>query len=183
MKNKNNLIIICLIWTLIFGGLILSSEYTLRRGVEVLIKTIPVDPRDWLRGDYVVLDYSFSRLPNTTGKKIGDHVYVKLIYNSKTKDVLDKDSYVIRDKIVKKNSLKDKDYRLSDIFIKGVVKHINAEGELVVDYGIGTYFVPEGQGKEIEHNLGLIKTKVVIDRKGKALIKALVLNGKDITFE
>ena len=33
----------------------------LREGSEVLLQTRPVDPRDFLRGDYVVLNYQISR--------------------------------------------------------------------------------------------------------------------------
>src|SRR4051794_36188355 len=35
----------------------------LREGAEVTLQTEPVDPRDLLRGDYVVLRYDISQLP------------------------------------------------------------------------------------------------------------------------
>ena len=35
----------------------------LREGREVTLQTRPVDPRDLLRGDYVVLGYDISQLP------------------------------------------------------------------------------------------------------------------------
>ena len=35
----------------------------LREGREVTLQTQPVDPRDRLRGDYVVLGYDISQLP------------------------------------------------------------------------------------------------------------------------
>lgn len=38
----------------------------LREGTEVILQTQPVDPRDLLRGDYVVLRYDISQLPAGT---------------------------------------------------------------------------------------------------------------------
>ena len=35
----------------------------LRQGSEVTLQTRPVDPRDFLRGDYVVLNYEITNLP------------------------------------------------------------------------------------------------------------------------
>ena len=35
----------------------------LREGREVTLQTRPVDPRDFLRGDYVVLSYDISSVP------------------------------------------------------------------------------------------------------------------------
>ena len=35
----------------------------LRNGKEVLLKVEPVDPRDLLRGDYIILGYEISRIP------------------------------------------------------------------------------------------------------------------------
>ena len=56
----------------------------LREGTEVTLQTRPVDPRDFLRGDYVVLNYEISNLPagalkDTPSKGRGTPVYVKLV--------------------------------------------------------------------------------------------------------
>jgi len=37
--------------------IIVRYEYVLNTGQEILMKTRPVDPRDILRGDYVILNY------------------------------------------------------------------------------------------------------------------------------
>ena len=39
------------------------QEFLLRRGTVVLLESAPVDPRDLLRGDYVILSYKISVLP------------------------------------------------------------------------------------------------------------------------
>ena len=68
------------------------------------------------------------------------------------------------------------------IFIEGRVKSVN-DNRLTVGYGIESYFVPEGKGKEIERNLDKIYTRVAIDNFGNAVIKSLVLDGKDIDLD
>ena len=55
----------------------------LREGTEVTLQTRPVDPRDFLRGDYVVLSYEISSLPagalkDTPSAGPGTPVFVKL---------------------------------------------------------------------------------------------------------
>ena len=54
-------------------------EYTLRRGTEVLLQTVPVDPRDLFRGDYVVLRYTISTVSHRYPYfDTGDRVYVRI---------------------------------------------------------------------------------------------------------
>ena len=72
---------------LIQMGLIAAMVYdrmrVLRHGSEVTLQTRPVDPRDFLRGDYVVLNYEISNVPagalaNTPAPGRGTLVFVKL---------------------------------------------------------------------------------------------------------
>ena len=47
-----------------------------------------------------------------------------------------------------------------------------------VVYGIESYFVPEGKGKDIEKNRGKdLAVKVSVDKFGNAVIKSLVKKG------
>ena len=45
---------------LVFCTMVGMNEYTLIHGHKLMLKTVPVDPRDLLRGDYVILDYEIS---------------------------------------------------------------------------------------------------------------------------
>ena len=62
MSLRNNIIFIFIIWFVIIAGFIGYKEYTLSQGQKILLKTIPLDPRDLFRGDYVVLNYEISQL-------------------------------------------------------------------------------------------------------------------------
>jgi len=66
--------------------MVTASMMPLVTGKEIVLRTIPIDPRDLLRGDYVVLNYSFSRLDLDSIKndirhgnyKFGDELFVEL---------------------------------------------------------------------------------------------------------
>ncbi|HOW60254.1 MAG TPA: GDYXXLXY domain-containing protein [Candidatus Moranbacteria bacterium] len=170
MNKKNIFLIIGVFWIVLIAGFIGIKEFTLRTGTEVLLKTLPVDPRDLFRGDYVVLRYEVSTinentfLPNASAFKVGDSVYVLLDIGS--------------DKIAKAKSI-SKQIPEDSYFMKGTVKNVFGN-KLNIEYGIESYFVPEGKGREIEKNIGNIYAKIAIDKFGNAVIKSLVLDGKEI---
>lgn len=173
MVKKNSFFIIGVFWLILIFGFISIKEFTLRTGREVLLKTTPVDPRDLFRGDYVILAYDIStlNLDNILADRVGfgvkDRVYVSL--DTKTEYAIPQMIYSSRPKN-------------EALFIRGIVKNING-GILNVEYGIESYFVPEGKGRRIESargkNLGV---KVSIDKSGNAAIKMLLLDGKVFRF-
>ena len=59
-----------------------------------------------------------------------------------------------------------------DVFIKG---RIDDRGRL--DFGIGTYFVPEGTGRIIERAQD-VKVVVSVDDDGNAVIKDVLVDGE-----
>lgn len=173
MDKKKIFLLLGIFWLVIIGGFVGFKEYTLRTGQEVLLKTTPVDPRDLFRGDYVVLRYDISRIDSSsvaverTDLKSGDSVYVGL-------DVREK--YAIATKIY---STAPKD----DLFIKGTLKDVGGNS-FNVEYGIESYFVPEGEGKTIERQLGRsVDVKVAIDKSGNSIIKALLIDGQEVKFK
>lgn len=173
MVKKNSFFIIGLFWLILIFGFIFIKEFTLRTGKEVLLKTALVDPRDLFRGDYVVLAYDIGTLnldnilADRPGFSVKDRIYVSL-------DT--KNEYAIPRKIysgLPKNEA---------LFIRGVVKNVNGR-ILNVEYGIESYFIPEGKGRRIERargkNLGV---KASVDKFGNAAIKMLLLDGKMFSF-
>ena len=59
-----------------------------------------------------------------------------------------------------------------EVFIKGTV-----DSNRLLEFGIGTYFVPEGTGHIIE-GAEDIKVKVALSSSGKAIIKEILVDGK-----
>ena len=137
MKPRAVFIILILLQLLILVGLTGYSEAILAFGKTVVLQTVPVDPRDLFRGDYVVLRYEISTLDRVPGYwqiDEGDEIYVKL---EKEDDVWD---------AVQISKAKPDDWYY---FIAGEVEDV-WDGRLMVEYGIEAYFVPEGKGREIE---------------------------------
>jgi len=139
------------------------NEANLAFGKSVVLQTVPVDPRDIFRGDYVVLGYEISTLSNIPGLqtvKEGDKAYVRLEQRG---DVWEATGVW--------NSYREE----WDVFISGKVTNVR-DNRITMEYGIEAYFVPEGKGREIERAED-IKVRVSVDRSGIAIIKNLIVDG------
>ena len=139
-----------------FTGL---REVALRTGTEVVLQTVPVDPRSLMQGDYAILDYEIARLPDwMDGFSAGSTVYVVL---REERDVWTSSAYT------------DERSRVAgEVFIRGRIDRIGH-----ADFGIGTYFVPEGTGHIVERAQD-VKVVVRVDRNGNAVIKDLLVDGQ-----
>ncbi len=173
MDKKKIFIFLGIFWLVIIGGFIGFKEYTLRTGQEVLLKTTPVDPRDLFRGDYVVLRYDISNIDSgtvvadRTDFKSGDRVYVGL-------DI--KEKYAVATNIYSTPPT-------DGLYIKGIVKDVSGN-RFNIEYGIESYFVPEGKGRDIERQLSRsVDVKVAIDKSGNAVIKTLLIDGQEVKFK
>jgi uncharacterized membrane-anchored protein len=158
----------------------------LREGTEVLLLTRPVDPRDFLRGDYVRLAYEMSSMDagelkgqSSAGK--GAAVFVKLAPKA--------DGYyeavsIHQDAV---------DVAGGEVLIRGHVTNGTYCGadrhsycdRLQINYGLERYFVPEGEGREIEsaRNQGKVAVVAAVTGAGRAAIKRLIVDGKPVYDE
>ena len=155
-----------------FGFLILSNEHTFFFGEEVFLETYPVDPRDLLRGDYVVLSY---RIENE--EKIQNFINEnRLVSGDVFYLVLDKDQENIArlDRVSLDNP---KDH----LALRATIgRSFSWSDSYSVELGIGKYFVPEGRGREVEEMTRGLHVLVVIDKNGVAKIKNLYYEGEKV---
>jgi uncharacterized membrane protein/uncharacterized membrane-anchored protein len=171
-RKKYLFLTIGILWIVMMGGYLILKEHMLQTGQEVILKTAPVDPRDLFRGDYVRLQYPMSEIDITTipieknNLQIGDTIFVALART---------DSYAQPFAI---NTAPKED----TLAIRGTIR--NRKGNrITVEYGIESYFVPEHKGREIERMVGKdMSVQVVITKSGKALIKAFLIDGKEVTY-
>ncbi len=189
MNQKKILYLTVVFWLLIFSGFILFKEYTLRTGTEMILRIEPVDPRDLFRGDYVTLNYEISTLDLEKVQAEDTHFE----YNDRIYLALELENGYGMVKKIYKNPPDD------ELYIKGKVKELiydweeDEDGliaeepqikELRVEYGIESYFVPEGKGLEIESQQWTgrerVDVKVVVDKYGKAVIKSLLIDGEEL---
>ena len=142
-------------------GFIGIRETALFTGTEVVLQTVPVDPRSLLQGDYAILDYEIADLPEYLQQQqlsVGNTVYVAL---EEEQGVWKAAEHTLNRSNVD-----------GDVFIKG---RIDDRGRL--DFGIGTYFVPEGTGRIIERGQD-VRVVVSVDDDGNAVIKDVLVDGE-----
>jgi len=168
------------------GLIVYDRVRVLREGSEVTLQTRPVDPRDFLRGDYVVLNYEITNLPagalkDTPSEGRGTPVFVKLerrpsgfheavSVHTEPVPVADGEA-LIRGRVTHGASC-------------GTTHRLFCE-RLQVSYGIERYFVPQGEGREIERsrNEGKVSVTAAVTPAGRAAIKRLLLGGKPVYDE
>lgn len=173
-----------LLQTAILGCMIEGRAGILRSGTEVLLKTAPVDPRDLLRGDYVILTYDVSTISTTSiiGPKpeTGDvaRLHVRLKPGADgfwTVSEASFDPLPVEDGSV--------------VLLSQPVTIYDWEwqnaGNLTVSYGIERFYVPEGEGRPIEdgRNEGRVSVAVRVSEDGQAQIRALMLDGEPLYEE
>lgn len=162
----------------------------LRGGAEVRLKTVPVDPRDLFRGDYVVLAYPISTVEagqdGTQPYRRGETVFVTL---GRDEQGFARATGVSRDWPKNSNDA---------VVIAGRVTATggcatNADGafdcsgnrnRLRIAYGLESYFVPQGEGKAIETTeKARIEVVAGVSASGEAAIKRLLIDGKPVYAE
>lgn len=159
-----------------------SRASVLRHGQEVLLQTAPIDPRDLLRGDYVVLSYDIATVPTSivigswpqASKKQAIHVRIAPGDGGLWK--------------LMQASFDPLPPVEGTVILKGTVSYVpdrSAGGELRVTYGIERYYVPEGEGRDIEsaRNDGRVSVAARVSTAGQASIRALMLDGKPLYEE
>jgi hypothetical protein len=166
--------------------MVIDRAGILRSGTEVTLQTAPVDPRDLLRGDYVVLSYAIATAPTgeLRGKAApGRHgpVYIHL---TRGEDGFHRAVSM---------HLAPVEVPAGDVLIRGRTFNGTNCGKagpefcptVGVRYGIEKYFVPEGEGREIEsaRNQGKVTIVAAVAPDGRAAIKRLLLEGKPLYDE
>ena len=146
-------------------GLLAWAGYheTVRRTAPtVMLKTRPVDPRDILRGDYMILSYEISR-PGKTVKRpdsLNGEVYVVLKPEG---------THHVVDEILAEEPAAT-DLRT---WVRATAQ--SGFGDLSLDYGIDRYFVPEGQGTP---RFKVMEVEALISTQHRLYIRRVWLDGK-----
>ena len=170
------ILIVVALQTIALGYMIVDRQATLNASRSVTLKVIPIDPRDMFRGDYVILRYSISdldldKLAGDNKFETGDTIFVTL--EQKEQDWIAVAVGRARPFATPRG-----------IVIKGIARPLNGSSDtgtqIAVDYGIESYYVPEGTGRAIENERqkGDLSADIAIDNQGRAAIKAMRRNGQ-----
>ena len=152
-------------------GTVLVQERALATGSVILLETRPIDPRDLLRGDYVILDYKSSDVasnlfspPLSAVLENGATVYVALARRGEFHEVVRASTQYFdagKDEVVLKGRSNNSWNRVQ-------------QGTVHVAYGLERYYVREGTGNP----RGKLTVEAVVPASGQARIKQVFVDGK-----
>lgn len=168
MKLKLLLLVLALQTAWILGTTFVQ-ERVLAGGKLVLLETLPVDPRDLLRGDYVILNYKISDVAlsppgPTNGLPPGTTVYVALEPRGQFHEVV----------LASTNRITP---AAGQVVLKGHSCswwNRAAQDTVHLEYGLERYYVREGTGNP----RGKMTVQAAVPDSGKAQIKEVFVDGK-----
>ncbi|WP_121609943.1 GDYXXLXY domain-containing protein [Mesobacillus foraminis] len=165
-RRTKQFILACLLPIVILLGMTVTPLYTLLAGEEITLKTVPVDPTDLFRGDYVILQYEAEEIQAQLLEK---EVRTKLEKGESNFEVyvplkLDEGAHVPTKVSFEKPT--------SGVYLKGRVQYVTAGRDSIeevayVEYSLDKYFVEENTGLELEE----------ASASGNLLAKVKVKNG------
>jgi uncharacterized membrane-anchored protein len=172
------ILLIVALQTVALAYMIIDRQAMLSASRFVTLKVVPVDPRDMFRGDYVILTYSISRLDlnklqGDDTAQSGDVVYVTVQQQGEewvAVAMTHGRPFVVPGGIALKGAVN---------FATNSVAN-QPPDNVRVDYGIESFFVPEGTGKAIEEERqkGDLSADIAVDPQGRAAIKAMRRKGQ-----
>ncbi|MED1785569.1 GDYXXLXY domain-containing protein [Brevibacillus fortis] len=150
---------VILLQFVLIGYQVWSSETILANGKTVKLELVPIDPRSLLQGDYVILGYTISTLDQEdieSGEKI------RVVLRQQANGLYSYSGFYE----IEGQWNRTYEPQSSDVVING-----NTIGSNRVEYGIESYFVPEGTGLEVERNAKYAIVK--IGERGDAILESL----------
>lgn len=169
-KRTKYLILASLVPILILLGMTVTPLYTIYNGEEITLQTIPVDPSDPFRGDYVSLRFSVEEVPiDLVDKEIfdqKDELYDTRVYVS----LKEQDGVYVATRVSLEKPGKG-------VYLKGNLQYFGRAWDPVqqketeevayIQYSIDKYFVEDNTGTEWEK----------ASAKGEIVARAKVFNG------
>jgi len=164
--------------TALLAWMIADRALLLLHGREVRLQVVPVDPRDLFRGDYVTLAYPMSRLRTDEVDGDDDFRFQEPIYVTLREGADGWQAMAIGHAAP-----------ADGVFLKGIVddsysgencKVATSCQEVRVNYNLEQFFIPEGEGRELEtlRNDQRISVDVAVADSGRAALKRLLVDGE-----
>ncbi len=172
MRTKLLLLVLALQTTWVVAT-VAVQEFKLHHGEVVLLEAARLDPRDYLRGDYVTLSYKIGTVPvslfqgGLTNKPVnGMPVFVRLEKHGQF-------HVVERASLTPLQAERDHPVLQGKSAVTWFFAGAN-NASLRVDYGLERFYVQEGTGNP----RGKLTVEAVIPVSGRAVIKQVYIDGK-----
>jgi uncharacterized membrane-anchored protein len=155
-----------------------EREAVVHTGRTIYLRTMPVDPRDIFRGDYVRLSYEISNLD----ARLWSDSLKQALTNSGDRATFAKDMRVFVSLKVDERGLAFAegvtDRQPGDgLYLRGRVEYAGSHG-LSVRYGLEAYFMQQGKGLELERGRSRddrirvpLEMEVAVSGRGLAVLK------------
>jgi uncharacterized membrane-anchored protein len=169
MKLKLLILVLALqtAWLL---GTVAGQEHALATGKIILLETRRVDPRDLLRGDYLILNYKISDVPTN---QFSPPVDKDLPYGTKVFVALAPTTNQFYE--VNRASTNEFAPSANEILLRGKSdERWWSTNSIHVTYGIENYYVAEGTGNPT----GKLTVQAIVPASGHPKIKAVFIDGK-----
>lgn len=158
----------------VLGSMVWDRVSLLQNGREIELDVVPVDPRSLFRGDYVILSYDISRFDG--GKVEGTTPRGQPIYVTIERDAAGK-WQVLR--AAAKPPANGTAVTLKARTERWRFGPVRPGTPVQAQYGIESYFIPEGTGRALEK---LVREKritavVAVGKDGTAALKGLKVDG------
>jgi uncharacterized membrane-anchored protein len=171
MKFKLLILVLALqsAWLL---GMVATQEQALATGRVILLETARIDPRDLLRGDFLILNYPISDVPTNlfsppVAKDLPKATKIYVALAPATNNFY----------VVVKASTNEFAPAPGEVLLKGrsTWPRWNASTNSIhVEYGLERYYVAEGTGNPI----GKLTAQVVVPASGHGRVKEVFVDGK-----
>jgi uncharacterized membrane-anchored protein len=162
----------------LLAWMVADRALLLANGKEIRLPVIPVDPRDLIRGYYVILSYPISTVlldqRDAEGDfRIYDPVYVSLRKDGDSWSVAGVHQELPKGEIVLKGRLIGADDDVSGCSAPPCRFYR-------IEYGIEQFFIPEGHGHALEElrNDQRVAVDVAVSSGGRAALKRLLVDGE-----
>ena len=168
IRERKVLLVTAAAQLLILLGMIALRAMPLITGQTVLVRAVPVDPRDLFRGDYVILSYDFSRTPREgiEGLSEGERASRKKMEGRTVYVPLVQDSVPGHWRAEKVTVVKP----ARGLFLKGQMERYGS-----LKFGIESYFVQEGTGRVYEQAIRdrKLSAELAVTSSGQAALRGL----------
>lgn len=177
-------IVVAVLQTAFLAYMIESRASILRSGEDVVLKTVPIDPRDLLRGDYVILAYDISTISadKITGGLPQEETDAELSVRLEKQP----DGFWG----VAEASFGDLVPRQGTVIARSVPFYFypspaGQPASVSIEYGIERYYVPEGEGKVLEEarNASALSVTASVGDNGRMQIRQIAIDGKPLYEE
>ncbi len=175
MTRNKWLALIAIFWLAVIGGFIAYKQYTITTGREVLLRMLPVDPRDVFRGDYMTIRYEIGDLSRVHPVPAAGAQFAKdeVVYTTLS---------VTPEGVVSSAQASELPPPEGALYLEGTVTDRNS-----ITYGIESYFIPEKTGYDLSQKLRQDRAntyvRVSVDRAGRGIVRGFVVNGETIELK